>query len=161
MKIPVSQLGVVVDNLAKAATSSATDIPMLGEALRAVGPVATASGQSIAQAMAFIRAASDVMIQGAAAGTAYRNVLLRLQKQDKPVAQAFKDLGLTIETTSGKMKPMAQIVDELNAALASKTQVQRNATIASRESQPLARVLVGFCMVERRRAEARQGEGPS
>lgn len=129
MKLEVHQLGRVVDNLAYAATNSATDIPMLGEALRAVGPVAKSAGASIEEAMAFIRAASDVMIQGSAAGTAYRNVLARLQKNSQEVKKRMTELGLSVKGADGSMKSMADIVDELNAALEEKDQVTRNAII--------------------------------
>ena len=130
MKIPVNELTQVVDVLAKTATNSATDIPQLGEAMKALGPVAQAAGLSLEESLGIIRAFSDVMIQGGAAGTALRNVLLRIQKQPSEVAKAFKSLGVSVKTSTGNLRSMGDIVDDLNVALAEKDSVTRNAIIS-------------------------------
>lgn len=130
MKLDIQDLTRVVDVLAKAATSSATDVPMLGEAMRALGPVAKTTGVSLEETVAVIRAFSDVMIQGSSAGVALRNILLRLQKQPTEVAKHLKALNITVADSSGKMKKVATLVDEFSAALENKTQVTRNAIIA-------------------------------
>ena len=130
MKLDVSELTRVVDVLAAAATSSATDIPELGEAMRQLGPVGAAAGAEIEELVAVIRVFSDVMIRGAAAGTALRNIFLRLQIQPTEVKKALKDLGVEIGDSQGRMRSLADIVDDLNKGMADYTQVQRNATIA-------------------------------
>lgn len=129
MKLEAKDLTHVVDVLTVAATSSATDIPQLGQAMRAIGPVARASGLSIEETVAIIRGMSDVMIQGAAAGIALRNVLLRLQKNSQEVKKRMDELGLSVADANGNMKDMPTIIDELNAALATKDQVTRSAIV--------------------------------
>lgn len=129
MKLDVSELSHVVDVLAKAATSSATDIPQLGEAMRMLGPIAQSAGVSLEEAIAIIRAFSDVMIRGGQAGTALRNILLRLQGGTREVAKGLETLGITIADSTGKLKPMADLIDEFNAKLSRMTDVQRSATI--------------------------------
>lgn len=130
MKLDVSQLGTVVDVLAKAATTGATDVPQLGEAMRKLGPVAFSAGVDLEEAVAVIRAMSDVMIQGSDAGTALRNILLRLQAQPTELAKRFAELNFTIDNGRGGMKTLADIVDELATALSKKTVIARNAAIA-------------------------------
>lgn len=129
MKLEAKDLTHVVDVLTVAATSSATDIPQLGQAMRAIGPVARAAGMSIEETVAIIRGMSDVMIQGSAAGIALRNVLLRLQKNSQEVKKRMDELGLSVADANGNMKDMPTIIDELNAALATKDQVTRSAIV--------------------------------
>ena len=130
MGLQVEDLAHVVDVLTLASTSAATDLPQLGEAMRALGPVARASGLSIEETMAILMGLGDVMIQGSAAGTALRNVLLRLQQNSKEVQKRMNELGLSIADSNGNMKKMSTIIDELNAALATKSQITRSAIIA-------------------------------
>lgn len=125
MKLEISDLTHVTDVLAKAATSSATDIGMVAEAMRAVGPIAQSSGQSLEQTVGVIMAFSDVMIQGSSAGMALRNILLRLQSQPTEVRKAFELLNISIEDTMGGMRPLADIVDDLNRSYATLGEVQR------------------------------------
>ena len=130
MKLQVEDLAHVVDVLTLASTSAATDLPQLGEAMRALGPVAQSSGMSIEETMAILMGLADVMIRGSAAGTSLRNVLLRLQQNSKEVQKRMNELGLSIADSNGNMKKMSTIIDELNAALAMKDQVTRSAIIA-------------------------------
>lgn len=131
MKLDVADLGDAVDVLAKAFTTSSTDLVQLGEAVKAVGPVGTAAGQSFQDLIATIQVFSNVMIQGGDAGTALRNILLRLQAQPSEVKKALDELNVSISDQDGRMRRLADIVDDLNVALAKKTDVERNATVAA------------------------------
>ena len=104
MRLDTSQLVRVVDNLAFAAANSATTLPDLGEALRALGPVAAATGVRIEEVMASIRGLANVMIRGAVAGTAMRNILIRLQAQPTDVKKELDRLGVVVDDGTGKMK---------------------------------------------------------
>jgi len=130
MKLTTEDLVRVVDVIAKAATSSATDVPMLGEAMKALGPIAKTAGLSLEESVAVIRAMSDVMIQGQMAGTSFRNILIRLQSGSGESAKAMKALGVSIKDDTGAMKPFADIVDEIRVALSQYDQVTQNAIVA-------------------------------
>jgi len=130
MKLSTEDLVRVVDVIAKAATSSATDVPMLGEAMKALGPVAKTAGLSLEESVAVIRAMSDVMIQGQMAGTSFRNILIRLQSGSGESAKAMKALGVSVKDNTGNMKPFADIVDEIRVALQDYDSVTRNAIVA-------------------------------
>lgn len=129
MQLEADELTRAVDVMANAFTTANTDLPMLGEAFKQVGPIGTAAGASIEQITASIMAMSDAGIQGGAAGTALRNLFLRIQSQPREVAKVFEKLGIEIADSGGNMKSMSVIIDELNAKMASYTPVQRNAML--------------------------------
>jgi len=62
MKIEASELGHTVDVLTKAFTSSQTNLLMLGDAMKFVGPVAKASGKEIEEVVSIIQVLSNVGI---------------------------------------------------------------------------------------------------
>ena len=79
----------------------------------------------------FVRRKGKVVVCGNSdAGTALRNILLRLQAQPKDVKDALAELNITIDDGTGKMKNMADIIDELNMATASLTDIERSAIIS-------------------------------
>lgn len=130
MKLGTEDLTHVVDVLAKAATSSATNIPELAEAMRQIGPVGRAAGASIEEIIGALRGMADVMIRGANAGTALRNIYIRLQAQPAEVKKALDQLGVSIADQGGRMRSLADIVDDLNQALEGYDETQRNAIVS-------------------------------
>lgn len=130
MKLGTEDLTHVVDVLAKAATSSATNIPELAEAMRQIGPVGRAAGASIEEIIGALRGMADVMIRGANAGTALRNIYIRLQAQPAEVKKALDQLGVSIADQGGRMRSLADIVDDLNRALEGYDETQRNAIVS-------------------------------
>lgn len=127
MKLPVEELTRVADVLAFTFTNSATDMIQLGEAMKSVGPVAAKAGFSLEEVTATIRAFSDVMIQGSAAGLALRNIILRLASQPSEVKKALSQLNVTIADSTGRMKPLARIIDEVSASMQNMSEVQQGA----------------------------------
>ena len=130
MKLGTEDLSHVVDVLAKAATSSATNIPELAEAMKQIGPVGRAAGASIEEIIGALRGMADVMIRGASAGTALRNIYIRLQAQPAEVKKALDMLGVSIADQGGRMRSLADIVDDLNRALEGYDETQRNAIVS-------------------------------
>jgi TP901 family phage tail tape measure protein len=131
MKLSASELTHTVDVLAKAFTTSNTDLVQLGEAMRHVGPVGKASGKKIEELVATIQVMSNAGIQGASAGMALRNMLIRLQAQPSEVKKALKLLGVEIADESGKMKHLGQVVNEVKAGLQKYTLTEQQAIIAA------------------------------
>lgn len=82
----------VNDVLARIATSSRTDVRMMGETLKYVGPIAAAAGLSLEQ----VGAASLVMakngIFASEAGVAMRSALVRMVRPTKPMLDALERL---------------------------------------------------------------------
>lgn len=87
----------VNDALAYSASNSNTDVRMMGETFKYVGPMAAAAGLSIEQ----VAAASMVMarngIRASEAGVAMRSALVRMVRSTKPMLQALGRLNVDID----------------------------------------------------------------
>ena len=96
----------IVDVLAKAASSGATTVRELAPALRQVAPAAKLANLSIERTAAFIVALRDIGLQAEQAGTAFRNIIVRLT-ESRPAEDflvALSDIGVRFED----LKALAQ-----------------------------------------------------
>lgn len=118
MGIGADDLGGAVDVLVKAMTTAKTDITQLGDAMKYVGPIAKTAGISFAEVTAAIQELSNAGIDAQLAGTSLRGILLTLTSPSKEAAKTMDELGITVLDATGKMLPLANIVDQFNAALA-------------------------------------------
>lgn len=86
----------VNDALAYAASNSNTDVRMMGETFKYVGPMAAAAGMSIEE----VSAASMVMarngIRASEAGVAMRSALVRMVRPTKPMLAALERLNINV-----------------------------------------------------------------
>ena len=106
MKVPMEELPNAVDVLAKAFTSSNTDLLQLGEAMAKVGPVSANFGISLEETTAALGLLGNAGMQAGIAGTGFRRILTKLiTSQDK--------LGITTVDSTGKLKPFADIIEDL------------------------------------------------
>ncbi|ELY9432799.1 phage tail tape measure protein [Salmonella enterica] len=115
-KIPADQMQRMADALTFTFTTSNTDLRMLGETMKYVGPAAQAAGQDFETMSAMVGMLGNVGIQGSQAGTSLRMALLRLAAQPKRAAEALADLKVSVADSSGKMKAMPQLLAEISAA---------------------------------------------
>lgn len=87
----------VNDAIAYTAANSNTDVRMMGETLKYVGPMAAAAGLSIEE----VAAASMVMatngIRASEAGVAMRSALVRMVRPTKPMLAALAQLNVNID----------------------------------------------------------------
>ncbi|WP_034985831.1 phage tail tape measure protein [Laribacter hongkongensis] len=104
----------VGDVLTATFTRSNTDLRMLGETMKYVGPVAAAMGTQIEVASAMAGKLGDAGIQGSMAGTAMRAILGRLAAPPKAAALAMKELGIKSKDAKGNLRPVVDILSELH-----------------------------------------------
>lgn len=142
-KMKAQEMGEVSDVLAKAFTSSNTTLETLGETMKYVGPVASSVGLSVQDTAAAAGLLGNVGIQGSQAGTALRAALLRLAAPPKMAKEALADLtgtagpeldelyeqmedvagaqqtlselGMSTKDAQGNLRPLVEILEELNA----------------------------------------------
>lgn len=119
-KIPADQMQRMADALTFTFTTSNTDLQMLGETMKYVGPAAQAAGQDFETMSAMVGMLGNVGIQGSQAGTSLRMALLRLASQPKKAAAALADLKVPVADSTGKMKEMPQLLAEISAAFEKK-----------------------------------------
>lgn len=117
MGLEVSELSHVTDVLTKAFTTANTDLTMLGESMKYVGPIAKTSGKSLEETVAALQVLSDAGLQASVGGTALRSMFSRLAQEGSDVQKVFGGLGVAIKDQNGKLRPMADIVDDFNKAV--------------------------------------------
>ncbi|MFD5468904.1 phage tail tape measure protein [Streptomyces sp. NPDC127105] len=117
------EIGRVNDALAKTFTSANVDMTMLGESMKYVAPVASSLGVEFEETTAAIGLLGNAGIQGSQAGTTLRMALARLASPPKKAAEALKKLGIEVNDSKGKMRPLVDIIGQLEKTGASTTQM--------------------------------------
>ncbi|MFJ5156310.1 phage tail tape measure protein [Streptomyces sp. NPDC088353] len=120
-----NEIGRVNDALAKTFTSANVDMTMLGESMKYVAPVASSLGVEFEETTAAIGLLGNAGIQGSQAGTTLRMALARLASPPKAAAAALKDLGIEVNDSKGKMRPLVDIIAQLEKKGASTTQMMK------------------------------------
>ena len=113
------------DQTAKAANVSQTSVEAMSEALKQASPSAARFGLSVTDVSAALAVLAKYNIEGSAAGTAFRNMLVDLSGRTEKSSKALKALGLTIFNAEGMAKPFTQVVAELREKLSGLTQQEQ------------------------------------
>ena len=110
----------VMDVLANAAQLGSQEIPYLNEAFTKFGGIAAANGVSVAESAAAIELLGKKFPEAAAAGTGFRNILLKLSAPDalpKEAQAALQKLGVSFKTLQDSSKPFSERLGELKPLL--------------------------------------------
>lgn len=117
---PAERAAEFVDALANGAKYGSAEIPQTTEALLKFGAVAKSTNVSIAESVALIQVLADKGIKGAEAGTALRNVLLKISAPDalpKRAKEAIDALGISMSTLRDKTVPIQEKLELLKPLL--------------------------------------------
>lgn len=125
------EMGHVTDVLAYASANANTDVSQLGEAMKYLAPSANSLGWGIEESAAAVMAFSDAGIQGSMAGQAFASSLGRLSKPTKEMRNVMNDLGIEFFDAQGNMKPMPELVANLEKATKGMTAEQKAATLTT------------------------------
>jgi len=109
--LDASEMGRVVDVMAKSFTSSALDIENFRESMKYVAPIAKASGVSIEFTTAMLGKLADAGIKGSQAGTSLRRILAEMAKTGKPASQALDEVaksGISVNDAMDEVGRTAQ-----------------------------------------------------
>jgi len=109
-------LSHINDVYAATVTSSGTTIELMFETLLEAGPVAQTAGLKIEKLAALIGKLADSGIKGEKGGTALKNIIVSLSAQTPKAAAELKKLGVATKTTSGDLRDVFEIFDDLNQA---------------------------------------------
>jgi len=118
MGIEADNLGKAVDVLTKAMTTANTDLQMLGDAMKYIGPIAKSAGIEFEEIVAAIQLLSNAGIQSEMAGTSLRGALLALTSPSQQARQVLDELGVQVLDSQGNVRSLADIIADLNAAMA-------------------------------------------
>lgn len=115
------------DVLTKAANSTFNTVESLGESLKYAGPVAKSLGMSLEDTVAILGVLGNVGIQGSEAGTALRRLSVISSASGKKLQELFN---VTNTDAAGNLKPLVQILDEINTATANMPVAERTKRMA-------------------------------
>ncbi len=115
------------DILTYAANSTFNTVDSLGESLKYAGPVAKSLGMSLEDTTAILGVLGNVGIQGSEAGTALRRLAVISAGAGDELQQLF---GVTNTDAAGNLKPLVQILDEINTATANMPVAERTEKMA-------------------------------
>lgn len=117
---PAEEAAFFIDALANGAKYGSAEIPEVTDALLKFGAVAKSSNISIGESTALIELLAEKGLKGAEAGTALRNVLLKISAPDalpKEAQQYLERLGISMETLKDKSIPVQQRLEALKPIL--------------------------------------------
>lgn len=129
----------MVDEMAKAASTGNTSVSQLGNAFLVVGGLAqdlnggmvtlengtTQAVDGVQELEIALTAMANAGVKGGEAGTHMRNMLLKLSDPADGAQKLFKELGINIFDTEGKMRSLKDVFSDLNAGLSTLTQEEK------------------------------------
>ncbi len=113
------------DVLAKASSSSNTNVSLMGNTFQYVAPVAGALGYSIEDTAVAIGLMANAGIKGEKAGTALRGALTNLAKPSDTVAAYMDALNVSLTDAQGNVKPLSALMVDLRQKFAGLTDAQK------------------------------------
>lgn len=128
--LEAADIGRVGDVLTTTFTGSNTSLAGLGHTMKYAAPVAKSMGASLEVTAAMAAKLGDAGIQGEMAGTALRNVMLKLATPTGNASKTLEALGVQTVDANGKIRQMPEILADLNKAMGSYSQ-EAKANIAS------------------------------
>lgn len=117
---PAEQAGKFIDILANGAKFGSAEIPQITDALLKFGSVSKTTNVSIAESTALIEALAEKGLKGAEAGTALRNIMIKLSAPDalpKKAQDALNKLGISFEDLTDESKPFSERLKALKPLL--------------------------------------------
>lgn len=118
MGIETAKAAYAVDVLTKAMTTANTDLPMLGDAFKYVGPAAKAAKLAFEEVTAAIQLLSNANMQGDMAGTSLRQIIASLTAPSAEAAAEMKRLGVSVKDAAGNFRPLADIIAQFQKGTA-------------------------------------------
>ncbi|HDR9506577.1 phage tail tape measure protein [Burkholderia cepacia] len=114
--LDADQMQRVADVLTMTFTTSNTNLSMLGDTMKYVGPVAKTAGMSLEQAAATAGLLGNAGIQASQAGTTLRSMLLRLASPTSGAGAALKELGVRAVDAKGNVRDIPAILRDVAVA---------------------------------------------
>lgn len=120
-----------LDNLVKAADASVAEVADLAEALAVVGPSANNAGMSFQDTTNALALFSTAGITGSRAGTTLEATLRDLRKTTPKATESLDAMGISLFDQQGQMRPLIDIVGQLEQATADMTDEQKNNALSA------------------------------
>lgn len=138
------------DSLGLTAVITNADVKDLGEALSYVGAVAGTFKYDVNDVNVALGAMASTGIKGSMAGTALRQMILRLANNTSGALDTFKSLGGEFYTVEGKARPLIDVLNDLREGIAGLTDEQKANVLATIGGQ---RAITGLSAIVSMNAE--------
>lgn len=141
--LELDETTIMVDQMAKTASTTNTSVEQLGDAILTIGGTAQFMSGGTEELSAVLGALADNGIKGSEAGTHLRNMLLKLSSPTDDGAAALKELGVAVFDDTGKMRSFADIFGDLQSNMNNVTPVIKGAydELAKMSKADLAKAL--------------------
>ena len=114
LQLTEEDLDKLLDEMARTAQKSNTNISELGDAIRTVGGTMDMAGQSIETMFTELGMLANAGVSASEAGTHLRNIMLALVKTD--VQSKLHEMGVEVLDSTGKVRDLSDIMTELASA---------------------------------------------
>ena len=115
-KMQAGEAGHFADVLAKAATSANTNVSMMGETFKYVGPLAGTMGYSIEDMSIAVGLMANSSIKGSQAGTSLKTAIANMASPTDKMAEAMKGLGISLTDSEGNAKSFRSVMDNIRTS---------------------------------------------
>jgi len=129
--LSLDETNVMVDQMAKASSTTNTSVSQLGEAILTVGGTAKSMKGGTEELSAVLGVLADNGIKGAEGGTHLRNMILSLSSPTDNASVALDKLGISLYDAQGNMRSLSDVFQDLNKSMEGMTDEQKTNTIAT------------------------------
>ena len=123
--------GHFADVLAQASASANTNVGMLGESFKYVAPVAGAMKYSVEDTSLALGLMANSSIKGSMAGTALKTSLANMAAPTDSMAAAMEKYGISLTDSSGNMKTLKGVMDNLRGSLGGLSETEQTAAAST------------------------------
>lgn len=127
----VDEAEMMVDQMAKTASTTNTSVAQLGEGILTIGATAKSVRGGTAELNTALGILANNGIKGAEGGTHLRNIILSLQNPTDKAAASMKELGVDVYDSQGNMRSLNDILGDLNKSMEGMTSAEKSNIISS------------------------------
>lgn len=141
----IKNAAIVQDKFAAVANATKTSFTGLGEAFSVVGATAHSLNQPLSVTAAAIGELESNGVDASTAATALKSGMVNLVSPTKQMKNAMDSMGLSVFDANGKMKPLPDIIEQIEKGTAGWTAKQKEqalATLFGKESLASWNILV-------------------
>lgn len=115
--ISIEEATRITNGYVQAANNSTASVADLQQGLSNAGPIAQQFGLGFEETLAILALFRDRGIQGAEAGTQLKSMLVGLTQPTARTTAAFRDLGVSLTDSQGRIRPVNDLINDLNKAM--------------------------------------------
>ncbi len=105
------------DVLAAASSNANTNVSMMGESFKYCAPIAGSLGYSVEDTAVALGIMANSGVKGSQAGNALKTSLARMASGTGEVGKAMKELGISMENSTGGTKSLMEVMENLRSSI--------------------------------------------